>query len=357
MPSGDRTLARLLLAALTTAGFEPALASTLRSFSVDGARQNALLEAGETQANEVAARLMQLASQRRPRLWFTYHNHYKAPDLLGPAVSRALAIPYVIAEASHAPKRAGGPFDRFHHMAAQASLAADLHLVLNPRDGAGLAALRAGTEGLVPFAPFTAAAMGPAPLPIPEDGPLRLMTAAMMRPGDKFQSYRVLADALGRLDCDWTLDVAGDGTARAEVEALFEGLGARVRFHGLIDGPAELAAFYRAGDLLAWPGVNEAFGMTYLEAAREGRAAVAMRYGGVATVVADGASGILTEAGDVAAFSATLDRLARNRALLRRLGAQARNHTMEHHGPEAAARRLRETLCPLLKVGDARCAS
>ena len=35
-----------------------------------------------------------------PAAWFTYHLYYKAPDWLGPDIARALAIPYLVAEAS-----------------------------------------------------------------------------------------------------------------------------------------------------------------------------------------------------------------------------------------------------------------
>ena len=45
----------------------------------------------------------------RPDLWFTYHLYYKAPDLVGPLVAGALGIPYAVAEASVAHKRAGKP--------------------------------------------------------------------------------------------------------------------------------------------------------------------------------------------------------------------------------------------------------
>ena len=48
-----------------------------------------------------------------PELWLTYHLYYKAPDWLGPAVRAALGIPYVVAEASVAPKRAGGPLGQW----------------------------------------------------------------------------------------------------------------------------------------------------------------------------------------------------------------------------------------------------
>ena len=42
-----------------------------------------------------AARRRECATTAAPDVWFTYHVHHKAPDLLGPAVSRALGIPYV----------------------------------------------------------------------------------------------------------------------------------------------------------------------------------------------------------------------------------------------------------------------
>ncbi|MBB3950293.1 glycosyltransferase family 4 protein [Aureimonas jatrophae] len=348
VPSGDRTVARLLLAALERAGLAPKLASRFRSFSGDGTAQNALLAAGADEAERVYGALEPLPEARRPRLWLTYHSYYKAPDLIGPVVSRRLAIPYVLVEASHADKRAGGPFDLFHRRAADAVRAADLHLVLNRRDEEGLRRLRGGGNGIVRLAPFVGETGPSDPAPLSENGPLRLVTVAMMRPGDKFSSYRILADALGRAPCDWVLDVAGDGAARGEVEAAFAPLAERVRFHGLVTEPDRLAALVREADLLAWPGVNEAFGMTYLEAARYGRPALAMRYGGVPEVVEDGVSGLLVDAGDADAYALALEHLALDRARLRRLGAGARERSESVHGFDAAARRLSQTLAPLL---------
>ena len=51
-----------------------------------------------------------------------------------------------------------------------------------------------------------------------EGDPPRLITVAMMRPGDKSASYRILGDALSRLvDLPWSLEVIGDGPARRDV--------------------------------------------------------------------------------------------------------------------------------------------
>jgi hypothetical protein len=92
--SGDRTMARLVVAALQMAGHEVDIAATLRSWDGigDGARQERLRRIGI----RLAARFVRRCARdpaRRPALWFTYHLYHKAPDWLGPAVADALAIP------------------------------------------------------------------------------------------------------------------------------------------------------------------------------------------------------------------------------------------------------------------------
>src|SRR5580704_10685344 len=111
VPSGDRRVARLFLAALRHAGHQPFLVSRLRSFDATGdpARQARLARQG----NRIAERLIacwRQAPHTAPGLWFTYHLYYKAPDWIGPMVAAALGIPYVVAEASFAMKRADGPW-------------------------------------------------------------------------------------------------------------------------------------------------------------------------------------------------------------------------------------------------------
>ncbi|MDF2367721.1 MAG: hypothetical protein P1U71_10625, partial [Sneathiella sp.] len=109
VPSGDRRMGRLLWAALELAGFAPELVSTLRSFDGKGDAefQQSMKEKG---AKEAAALIEKWRDrpEEAPKGWFTYHVYHKAPDWIGPEVCRALEIPYFVAEASHAPKRATG---------------------------------------------------------------------------------------------------------------------------------------------------------------------------------------------------------------------------------------------------------
>src|SRR5207253_10569965 len=122
--------------------------------------------------------------------------------------------------------------------------------------------------------------------------------------GDKLASYGMLADALGLVpDEPWRLDLVGDGEGRQEVERLFARFGERVRFLGAIEDPAALARLYASADLLVWPAVNEAYGMALLEAQACGCPVLAGAYGGVASVVEDGRTGVLAPRADPVSFA------------------------------------------------------
>jgi glycosyltransferase involved in cell wall biosynthesis len=352
--SGDRTMARLLIEALRRSGHEVAVAAALRSRDGTGdpVRQARLRDLG----GRLAARFVRHSARvpaARPDLWFTYHLYYKAPDWLGPRVADALAIPYVVAEASVAGKRSGGAW-RLGHDAVVAALGrADAVIGLNSADRAAVLPALAVPEryhAMRPFiatAPFAAAAASRAAQR--EELAARhgidpavpwLVAVAMMRAGDKLASYRLLAAALTRSrDLPWRLLVVGDGPARDDAAAAFAPCGGRVAWLGRIEGPA-LAATLAACDLMTWPAVNEAYGMALLEAQAAGLPVLAGASGGVADIVADGVTGRLVPAGDAAAFAAALAELLAFPARLRELGAEAAARAAADHDIAGAAQRL-----------------
>ncbi|MBM6592560.1 glycosyltransferase family 4 protein [Microvirga pudoricolor] len=345
-------MARLLMRALERGGFAPHLASELRTLdrAGDPERQEALHRSGEDEARRLIAHYRALAAAERPRLWFTYHVYYKAPDWIGPQVAGALGLPYAVAEASRAQKRAGGPWSLGHDGAEAALDQADLLFVMTAADRQALERLRPPAQVLADLPPFLDLdEWGAVPSERVADRAPKLLAVAMMRDGDKLESYRILADALdGLRDVAWTLDVVGDGDARGAVEAAFAPLGPRVRFHGEA-GRAGLRTFYGAADLLVWPAVNEAYGMVLLEAQLFGCPVLAGSYGGVAAVVRDGTTGRLTPPGDVRAFGDVLRALLADRPRLRGMGERARRFVTEERGLDPAARKLRRHLLPLLQ--------
>jgi glycosyltransferase involved in cell wall biosynthesis len=360
-PSGDRRMARLLIAALRRAGHEVSLASRLRSHDPGGdpARQRRIAATGARLAAWLIAAWRAVPPSHRPQAWLTYHLYHKAPDWLGPAVSQALDIPYLVAEASYAPKRAGGPWDLGQRAAAAAIAGADAILMLNPADRDCLLPLVDGPAQLVALPPFIDTASYAAAaerraagrtddslrrrLALDPAAPL-LLAVAMMRAGDKLASYRLLAKAVGGLgDRSWQLLIVGDGLARPAVEAAFAPLGRRVAYAGSLIGAALLEA-YAAADLYTWPAVSEAWGMTLLEAQASGLPVVAGAEGGVPAVVADGATGLLTPPRDVAAFRAAIARLLDDPAGRTAMGLAAAARMAQHHDIATAARLLDETL-------------
>jgi glycosyltransferase involved in cell wall biosynthesis len=349
-PSGDRRVARLFLEALRLAGHEPFVASRLRSFDPLGGelRQARKAARGQWIAGRLVARWRK-APETAPGLWFTYHLYYKAPDWIGPAVAMALGIPYVVAEASFAAKRAGGPWDAGHRAVAAALRQADRVIGLNAADCEGVLPLLAHRDRWMALAPFLDARVfsGRRRRPVP---PLRLVTVAMMRPGDKLASYRLLGAALAQLlDLDWTLDVIGDGPAREEVRAVLAPLGGRVRFSGALS-EAAIAVHLRDADLFVWPAINEAFGMALVEAQASGLAVVAGASGGVGDTVADGVTGLLTPPGDTAAFAAAVRSLIADPARCAALGRAGRQKTERGHDLPLASTRLEAMIAMLMQA-------
>jgi len=341
-PSGDRRIARLSLKALERAGFDVRLASRLRSRdgAGDPAAQAAIARAAEAEVARI------LAEDPPPALWVTYHCYWKAPDLIGPAVARATGAPYAVIEGTRARKRLTGPWAGFAAAAEAALDAAAVIFWMTRRDLPALQAARPAGQRLAPLPPFTALGENAA-RPVAAQGPLSLIAVGMMRAPDKLASYRALAAALRLLpSARWRLTVVGDGPARDAVADAFAGLEDAIEWRGRLDARADVHAAYAAADLAVWPGVNEGFGMTYLEAQAMGRAVVAEDRPGVRDVLAPACP--RTPPGDAAAFAAAIRRFLDDRAALAAAGAAARAHVLAHHGVDAAATRLRDALTPLL---------
>jgi glycosyltransferase involved in cell wall biosynthesis len=347
VPSGDRRVAQLLFAALRQAGHEPVLASRLRSWdgSGNGRRQQRLAGLGAAAAGRFLRRC-RAQPETTPEAWFTYHLYHKAPDWLGPAVADALDIPYVVAEASWAPKQAGGSWDLGHRAAERAIRRADAVVGLNPDDQECVLPLLAQPSRWIQMRPFLDAGSFRHPRTAGA-GPPRLIAIGMMRPGDKLASYRLLGEALSRLlHLPWSLAVVGDGPARPEVAAALAPLGPRVAWLGAL-GPDAVRAQLAAADLCVWPAINEAYGMALLEAQASGLPVVAGASRGVAGVVVPDLTGLLVPVGDAAAFAAAVAGLLADPGRRAALGAAAAANVAARHDIAGAARILDSVLCRL----------
>ncbi len=340
VPSGDREMARNLMKAIGAQGDKVDLVSTLRIYDKTG-------DTGTQQALHAAARVeVERVLDTMPAetaLWVTYHNYYKAPDLLGPQVCKARGIPYVQLESTRASSRLNGPWAGFANAAHRACDAARVIYYHTANDLITLERDRFGDQILAELPPFLPIADLPA---VSErNGPM--LAVGMMRHGDKLASYRVLADALARLNGEWALNIVGDGPARLEVEALMARLDGKVRILGLLDRAGVQAAYLKSS-FLVWPGVNEAYGMIYLEAQACGLPVVAQDRPGVRDVLAP-SDHPTVEAG-AQGLADRMQLLLNDPVLRRTLGENARAHVAARNLMPEATRRFWQHARPLLGV-------
>ncbi|MEM6940078.1 MAG: glycosyltransferase [Pseudomonadota bacterium] len=336
VPSGDRAIAQALLAALDEAGAVPEVVSRLRLREGKGDRdaQKALA----TQAQEEVARLLSVGQYSGWRAWVSYHNYYKAPDLIGPAVSRALNIPYVVIEATRAKKRLAGPWHAFAEAAEAATDHAAAVFHFSARDAQALHRDAPEGQKIISLPPF----LNLRRLPEPSELSGAILSVGMMRRGDKTASYEIIAETLACLPHrNWRLEIVGDGPARSEVEALMRPFGEAVTYLGQLEPRAVQKALQRAR-VFFWPGVNEALGMVYLEAQASGVPVVAQDRPGMREVLAPGA--YPDPGAGPQALAQRLQTMLDDEVALGKAGAAARQFVARDHLLPAAAVRLKQGL-------------
>lgn len=344
VPSGDRLMARQLIQVLGGGGNSVAIASHLRSFH---ATPETVLPELETMAEAEIERLSKAWDEEGPPdLWFCYHPYYKAPDLIGPVLAHRFSLPYVTAEASYSNRRNIGCWARHQDDLKALVEKAALNICMTARDEAGLIAAVPNAR-IARIAPFIDTAPFADVKPAPEPG--RLVTVAMMRPGNKVQSYGLLAEALHRVrSTTWRLAIVGSGTERQAVEASFAAFPpGRIEWFGELPREDVIAQLTR-GSAFVWPG-SEAYGLSFLEAQAVGLPIAALEAAGVPEVVMAGRTGLLTAPGDVGALAESIDTLIENAALRQALGENARAFVFNERSLDVMAAHLQSLLVPALE--------
>jgi glycosyltransferase involved in cell wall biosynthesis len=157
-----------------------------------------------------------------------------------------------------------------------------------------------------------------------QDGQIRLVTVAHLQARKR---HDIVLRALARLAPEHRPKyfVIGDGERREPLDQLARALGIGDRVHFLGQLPNEQAtALVAACDLFVMPGVEEPFGVAFVEAMAAGVPAIGGRgEGGPEDIAAAGEGMLLVTPGNVDELVAELERLCGDRAELRRLGDAA----------------------------------
>jgi glycosyltransferase involved in cell wall biosynthesis len=137
-------------------------------------------------------------------------------------------------------------------------------------------------------------------------------------------ALRALALARGRRP-DLSLDIAGTGDYRGELERLTAelGLAGAVRFHGFVSEAEKIGLLQRAWANV-FPSPKEGWGITVIEAAACGTPSIASDSPGLRDSVRHGETGYLVPHGDVEGLAGRLLELADAPERVASLGAGAR---------------------------------
>ena len=278
----------------------------------------------------------------RPDCWLTYHSYYRGPDIIGPLLSRRAKIPYFILAASYATKyRKRLKTWAGFHLNWRALQTADMVFVNKLRDVQNLRRLLP-TERITYIRPGIRTEIFPLDQAVRErmrtqariEGKRVVVTAAMMRPGVKEDGIAFVMEACARLlpeIPDLHLLILGDGAGRERLESRARKILPQAHtFAGRI-APQDMHAWYQAGDVFAFPGINESLGMVYLEAQCCGLPVVATSHDGAPEVVADGESGIIVPPFSLPQFTDALSTLLTDQELRLRYSRQARERVLREH--------------------------
>ena len=364
VPSGDRLIGRLLIGALQGAGISVELMSQFRSYEGkgDSNRQKRLQRIGQRLADRIVRRLLGRPLEERPSVWLTYHLYHKAPDWIGPFVSRKLSIPYVVIEASFAPKQAIGAWSLGHEAVYHTLTKASLVIGLNSQDSSCVITCLATPQRYKALRPFLDSSLLEKAgkdrdkhrraidreFNLDNQSPL-LLTVAMMRPGDKVQSYKILAQALQSIeDQDWVLLVVGDGSEASQVRSFFSRFGNRIIWLGKVEAE-RLAGLYSGSDVFVWPAVKESPGMCFLEALATGTPVVGGNSGGVPDIVEHNVTGLLANHLDVDDFAVCVKSLLIDKDRRRAMGTAGAINVARYHRIESAGQELKKLLSDIIR--------
>jgi glycosyltransferase involved in cell wall biosynthesis len=281
-------------------------------------------------------------SADKPDLWLTYHAYYKGPDVIGPYVTARAGVPYVIFQGAYATKRRRDLRTLPGFVLNRRALRAARHVFVNKQVDFN------NLKRLLPPDRVTYALPGIFPQDFcfsetarrdlrrkwqVNDAPV-VLTAAMFRPGVKFQGLVGVIKACGRLlrnGLEFRLVVVGDGGQRTALTQLAQTeLRGKVLFVGKVPR-TEMYRYYSAGDLFVFPGIGESLGMVFLEAQSCGLPVVAVANAGVPEVVKDGKTALLAPLDDPDAFVRAVEDLLVDAGRRRNMGRAAQAYIRRKH--------------------------
>jgi glycosyltransferase involved in cell wall biosynthesis len=294
---------------------------------------HASVRCGPDASPRLARDVIRAVRAERPDL---LHTHLVHGDVYGSIASRVTGRPFV--STRHNDDRyLLGPFryvDRaFARRARRLIAISDAvrgFLARAGHDPRRLTTIRYGLDEL----PTARSSPTPADAGIPEDVPLALAVGRLIEQKDHATLLRAFARAREEHPAA-RLAILGGGPLEAETRELARTLGLDDAV--TLPGRTEIRDWLERADVFVHTSRWEGFGIVLLEAMLAGLPIVATAVSAVPEVVADGETGMLVPAGDVAGVARELSRLLADPELRQRLGEAGRERAQRDFSVERMA--------------------
>lgn len=280
---------------------------------------------------------------QRPDFFFTYHMYYKAPDPIAPFLSWFFNRPYFIYEGmfAHNPSKKIKTLPGY--LLTITALNRCSHVFTDKSDDY-INLIRYLPENQVTYiAPaIDLDFLTPCEKLKNEQRERRgvssdtvlISSIAMLRPDRKTEGVQFLLKCLSTLKekgLDFILIHAGGGDCYQQIKN--EGnelLGDRFIALGN-QSKDEIKELLNMSDVFAFPGIDEGFGMVYVEAQAMENPVVALNNGGIPDAVDQDKSAFLTEFMSEEAYTNALEKLIIDKELRQRMGKNGRQYVDENH--------------------------
>lgn len=190
-------------------------------------------------------------------------------------------------------------------------------------------------------------------LPMPlENGTLRVGLISSNIPKKGIWDFARVAQALASTHPEISFHLIGpenEHTAEISAQIASGELPASVKVLGYHETPA--AAVAQTDIVLSLSHFQESFGRTVLEGMAAGRPVIVYDHGAPPEFVSHEKNGFVVRPGDTDAVAAAIGRLATDRTLLRKMGAQAQQDAAARFGPAAYAEQMRQAYDGLVDAG------
>ena len=176
-----------------------------------------------------------------------------------------------------------------------------------------------------------------------KSGEIAIVHVARLVREKQLDTLVAIARRLEALDIAHKMIIVGDGPERAWLESQIPA----AIFANFLTGE-ELSTAYASSDIFLFPSDTESFGNVTLEAMASGLPCVCADATGSRSLVVDGVTGFLARPGDADQFARAIEKLVKDPALRRQMGAAGRERSFAFSWDETMSRLLgyyREIVC------------